>query len=228
MIKLYQFEISTYCQKVSRILHWKRVPYEVVEVPVSKSRSIRAYSPTSKLPAIEHNGKYIYDSTNIAHYLEEQFPNPSLVPAERERQALCHVYEDWADESLYFYMMKLRWLPQNKREWGNALANYDRGIVRFLISRLAPKAVLGILDKQGVGRKSEAVALEDIRRHLNALSITLEKSSFLLGDELTLADISVFVQFDGMNGTAEGKEVIGRYENVKSWMKRVRQLTDGK
>jgi glutathione S-transferase len=227
VIKLYQFELSPFCQKISRILHWKHVPYEVVEVPASKARSIRAYSATSKLPAIEHNGKFIHDSTNIAYYLEEKFPSPTLIPTEREQQALCHVYEDWADESLYFYMMKLRWLPQNKNDWGNALASNDRGIARFLISKLAPKAVLGILDKQGIGRKSEEVALEDIRRHLKALAMVLEKGSFLLGDKLTLADLSVFVQLHCMQGTSEGKEVIASYENVELWMKRVDQLTDG-
>lgn len=226
VIKLYQFELSPFCQKISCILHYKCVPYEIIEVPASKTRSIRAYSPTSKLPAIEYKGKFIYDSTNIAHYLEAQFPSPALIPAESEKRGLCHVYEDWADESLYFYLMKLRWLPQNKAHWGKALAGNDKGVARFMISKLAPMAVLGILDKQGVGRKSEAMALEDIRRHLDSLSMTLEKDSFLLGDTLTLADISVFAQVQGMQGVAEGKEVMAPYESLNLWMKRVDQLTN--
>ena len=34
MITLYQFEISPFCDKVRRVLHWKKVPYEIVEVPL--------------------------------------------------------------------------------------------------------------------------------------------------------------------------------------------------
>ena len=63
--------------------------------------------PFSNIPTILHDGKYINDSTDIAYYLEEIFPDPPLIPQEAKDWAKCHLYEDWADESLNFYMMRL-------------------------------------------------------------------------------------------------------------------------
>jgi glutathione S-transferase len=225
MIKLYQYEVSPYCTKIALILNVKGIPYEVVEVPISKSRTIRRYSPTSKLPTIEHEGRYIDDSTDIAYYLEERFPEPSLIPREAKLFSKCHLYEDWADESLNFYMMKLRWLPQNRRRWAEELAKYDTGLWRWIISKFIDRATLNILDKQGVGRKSEKAALRDIDRHLSAISVDLQENHFLVGDRLSLADISVFSQLKWMYKVNEGKSIIDKYPAINQWRDRVDKAT---
>ena len=109
MIVLHQFEISPFCDKVRRILHVKRIPYEVREVPPSRALTdVRRVNRIGKLPAIEDDGRVIADSTDIAHHLEERFPDPPLLPKHPLERALVHVLEDWADESLYYYEMTLR------------------------------------------------------------------------------------------------------------------------
>ena len=225
MIKLYQYELSPFCSKIALILNVKNVPYETIEVPVSKSGAVKKYSPTSKLPTILHDGRYIDDSTDIAYYLEEVFPDPPLIPKEPKARAKCHVYEDWADESLNFYMMKLRWLPQNRARWAKELAKHDTGLWRWLIASFAARATLNILDKQGIGRKTEAAILIDIDRHMRALSADLHGDRFLAGEQLSLADISVFVQLEWMRENPEGTAAVSKYKNVLQWMDRVRAAT---
>ena len=39
MLTLYQFEISPFCDKARRILHWKKQPYEVHEVSLWQART---------------------------------------------------------------------------------------------------------------------------------------------------------------------------------------------
>ena len=80
MIRLHQFATSPFCDKIRRVLHVKGEPYEVVEVPVSETPSVRKLNPKGKLPVLEHDGRVVADSTDIAHYLEEAFPEPALVP----------------------------------------------------------------------------------------------------------------------------------------------------
>ncbi len=225
MIKLYQYEMSPFCTKVRLILNVKKVPYEVVEVPVSKSGRVKRYSTTSKLPTIEHEGNFVDDSTTIAYYLEQCFPTPALIPRDDRARARCHVYEDWADESLNFYMMKLRWLPQNRQRWAAELAKHDTGLWRWLITRFAARAMLNILDKQGVGRKSEAAVLKDIGRHMSAIAVELQGRDFLLGDQLSLADISVYAQLKWMAENPEGQQAFNSYLNIADWMKRVSAAT---
>ena len=221
MIKLYQFELSPFCTKIALILNLKEVPYQIIEVPLSKSYTVKKYSATSKLPTIEHKGKFIDDSTDIAYYLDEIFPDRPLIPFDEKLWVKCHLYEDWADESLNFYMMKLRWLPQNQDRWSNELAKFDSGLWRWLIKKIASKVTLNILDKQGIGRKSEQTALKDIDRHLRALSIDLRDSHFLVGDELSLADISVYAQLVWIRENPEGKAAIDAHQNIMQWMERV-------
>lgn len=221
MIRLYQYELSPFCTKVALILNVKGIPYETEDVPLSKSQTVKRYSPTSKLPTIEHEGKFIDDSTNIAYYLEDKFPEPPLIPKEGKLFSKCHLYEDWADESLNFYMMKLRWLPQNREQWAKELAKYDKGLWHWIIPKIIAKATLNILDKQGIGRKSEEAALEDIDRHMKAIAAELEDSAFLVDDQLTLADISVFSQIKWIYKNNEGKSIIDRYPTVNEWRERV-------
>ena len=37
------------------------------------TRKIKQFNPTGKLPALEHNGRFVNDSTDIAYYLESGF-----------------------------------------------------------------------------------------------------------------------------------------------------------
>lgn len=89
MIALHQFEISPYCDKIRRVLHVKRQPYTVVEVPLTRAASIAKKNPARKLPLLEHDGVIVADSTDIAHYLERVFPEPALVPKDARLAALC-------------------------------------------------------------------------------------------------------------------------------------------
>lgn len=225
MITLYQYELSPFCNKVMLILNYKNIDYSIINMSVAKSRRVREFSATAKLPCIDHQGQYINDSTDIAHYLEQHFPEPGLIPTDSKLQSLCHVYEDWADESLNFYMMTLRWLPQNRQRWSQELGKYDSGIVRWLIQKFAHRATLDILDKQGVGRKSEEQILKDIHRHLASIDSAIESSEYILGDTISLADISIYTQLYWMNKNPEGELAIARYPNLIKWMGRVKTLT---
>jgi len=221
VIKLYQYELSPFCTKVALILNVKNISYEVVEVPLSESQKVKRYSPTAKLPTIEYEGRFVDDSTDIVYFLEDKYPEPSLVPKVENESARCHIYEDWADESLNFYMMKLRWLPQNRDRWSNELAKHDRGMWQWIISKFVAKATLKILDKQGIGRKTEEAALQDLNRHIQAISTDLNKRCFLIGELLSIADISVYAQLKWIYEIPEGKSVIDKYQNVLEWLERV-------
>jgi glutathione S-transferase len=225
MIKLYHFEMSPFCTKVELMMNAKRIPYEIEYVSCAQHGSVKTYSVTGKLPAIDHDGKIINDSTEIAYYLDEKFPDTPLVPTEDQLWAKCHFYEDWSDESLNFYMMKLRWLPQNREHWAKELVKRDRGLIRWFMTRFAAKMVLKTLDKQGTGRKSEAAALKDIDRHLRALSIDLQGNDFLVGKRLSVADISIYSQLLWVRKIPEGDAAVRIYPNILSWMKRLDSAT---
>jgi glutathione S-transferase len=225
VITLHQFEISPFCDKVRRILHYKGVPYEVHEVAPSRAALIRK-NPTRKLPFIEHDGLVVSDSTDIAHHLERAFPEPPLVPRDPRQRALCHVFEDWADESLYFHEVLLRFtLPHNAARWLPKLLEHEPAILRRVSAPLIPALLRRQLASQGLGRKPLAAALADLERHLDALDDVLVGGEWLVGDTICLGDIAVFCQLDCVRGSDEGAERIERRARVAQWMAKVDAAT---
>jgi glutathione S-transferase len=224
MIVLHQFEISPFCDKIRRVLHVKRVPYEIREVPLVAAATprLRKISPTGKVPCLEHDGRFLSDSTDIAHYLEARFPDPPLVPTDPRLRGLCHALEDWADESLYFYEMLLRFsLPHNAKRWVPVLAKNDPAIVRAAAPAVVPGTIKGTLRAQGLGKKSLATVLADLDRHLDAIDGMLQGGAWLVADRVTLADLSVFAQLFCIRGADEGAAAIAARQRVGVWMDRV-------
>ncbi len=227
MVTLYQFEISPFCDKIRRVLHVKGVDYTTREISMQDAvTKVRKVNPVGKLPAIEHEGRRFGDSTDIAYYLEERFPEPRLLPSDPRERALCHVLEDWADESLYFYEMFLRFtLGHNAARWVPLLCANDSEIVSRAARFVIPRHMKAILVKQGLGRKSRKQVMADLRRHFEALDGMLSTGPWLVGSSMTLADIAVFVQFACICGTKEGAATLTDFERVGLWMQRVETAT---
>ena len=222
MIRLHQFEISPFCDKIRRVLHLKGQRYEVVEVPLTRALQISKVNPTGKLPALEHDGRLVADSTDIAAYLEETFPEPPLLPADPAARALCHVLEDWADESLYFYEMTLRFTrPHNARRFTPELVAHDPPWFQRLAGPMVPWLMRRTTRTQGVGRKNPAQLETDVARHVAAIAGLLGGRDWLVGDSITLADLSVFAQLGCIAATDEGTKLVGASPEVGAWLARV-------
>ncbi len=226
MIRLHQFELSPFCDKIRRALAWKRVPCEIVEVPLSKSLFVRRINRIGKLPTLEHDGRFIADSTEIARHLERAFPDPPLLPKDPQQRALAHVFEDWADESLYFYEMRLRFtLPHNAARWIPVLAAHDPPWMQRLAPFLVPRLMRGILSRQGIGRHPIEAVLRETEAHVRALEDWLAGRSWLVGDALSIADLAVFAQLFAIRGADEGAALIAAAPAVTAWMTRVDEAT---
>ena len=227
MITLYQFEISPFCDKVRRILNVKHVPYRIEEVPPTKTLSVvRKLNPAGKLPFITDDGRTVADSTDIAYYLDERYPEPRLIPDDPRQRALCHVLEDWADESLYFYEMRLRFtLPHNARRFIPELVKYESALVQRTAPLAMPRVLRRTVASQGVGKKPLEIVLRDVERHLDAVQGLLGTSDWLLGDRLSLADISVFAQLFCIRASDEGGRMVAVRPTLAVWLDRVALAT---
>jgi glutathione S-transferase len=228
MLKLYQFEISPFCEKVKRVMNVKKVSYEVIEVPMLAflRGQAKRLSPANKLPAIQDGDVTLADSTDIVEYLEEKYPEPHVFPIVPEESAMCHVLEDWADESLYFYEFHLRFgVPANAKQWAPELLKHDPAWFRTLGARMIPRAAVKATRAQGLGRKSPKQIERDLARHVDAIDGLLGDRRWLVGKSLTIADIAVFTMLRCIGGTPEGEAALARQKDVRRWMKRVDEAT---
>ena len=229
MLTIHQYHMSPFNEKLRRMLRYKGVPFEERFWLISEQREVRKHNPTGKLPAVEHDGRWICDSTDAAHYIEEVFPSPALIPAAADQRALVHILEDWADESLYFYEMHMRFTVDNKWQ-GNIARMLEREgwLLKSVLAGRFPgmirKGIRKITATQGIGRKSEDQLLIDCRRHIEAVDGLLGQGDWLL-DELTLADLSVYGMLQAFRDAELLLGLLQAHPVVIAWMERVERAT---
>jgi glutathione S-transferase len=81
MVRLYQFASSPYCAKVRKILDYKGLDYEIVEVDYLERHELLIASGQLMVPALTFaSGETLTDSDAIAMALEERHPEPAIFP----------------------------------------------------------------------------------------------------------------------------------------------------
>ena len=102
--KLYQFLGSPFCAKVRKLLAFKGVEFEVVEVDYLERKELLLASGQITVPAVTlDNGETIVDSARIAMRLEELYPEPTIFPAgwRGMHVVLADYIDNHLEESVY-------------------------------------------------------------------------------------------------------------------------------
>jgi glutathione S-transferase len=198
--------------KVRAILDYKQIDYEPVR-PLAARGKLRTRG-TGKVPAIEIDGAFITDSTDIAHALEQRFPNPPLFPSTDRERGLCHVIEEWADESLYFLGLYYRWFEPEGRK--PVVAVFGSSLKGRIIYRHYVKLILTQLKGQGTLRKTSEHVLRDLERNLDAAEQLLTPGPYVLGETPYLCDFALWGQLKYLSRTPAGGALIrGRPEIMR-------------
>jgi glutathione S-transferase len=94
-----RFWISPFVFSCYVTLKEKGVPFDVVELALDRKETNRpdyvAHTLTAKVPALEHDGFWLAESSAILEYLEELFPSPRVLPADRQERARARQILSW-------------------------------------------------------------------------------------------------------------------------------------
>lgn len=219
-LRLYDWPVSPFCHKVRAVLAHKGLAFE--RVPALQHRAeIKRRGKIGKVPALELDGEFLVDSTDIVHALERRFPATPVLPPDAAARARCHVIEDWCDESLYFLGLYFHWREPSGRRAAHELFS------RTLLGRLSFWPIwLRInrqLDGQGTGRKSEAQIRTDLARHLDAIEAMLERE-WLLGDGPWLCDFSLMAQLVYLSRAAALSQAFADRPRINAFLARMKTL----
>jgi glutathione S-transferase len=226
MITLYQFASSPFSEKIRRVLQYKLLPYVINEADRRRPEDYLHVSPYGKFPAIDDDGHTVHDSSDIVIYLDDRYPDKLLIPRKKEEAALAHIIEDWADESLYFYEITMR------ASWEHNARRILPAVLPTLPAELSEEAALefilstarSVSQVQGIGRKSKSHVVMDVERHFRSLDTMLCSRDWLVGNSISVADISVIAQINCLAFAEEVESIIKSSPNVSSWMSRVNTL----
>lgn len=221
---LYQYEISPFCAKVRRVLQLKGLDYEVRNIGALTTQlgGVKRLSPQGKLPVLEFGGERLADSSLIVRELERRFPAVApLLPDDEQQRAQVHLWEDWADESLYFLEVYLRFaVKENRNYWAGRVCAADPAWFATIARPIVPATMMKQLKAQGMGRKSLAQVLAELDQHLQMLNALLHEREWLVGEQITLADIAVAVQLQAIAATPQGQKALQGYPRLQLWLAR--------
>lgn len=210
----YDWPYSPFCMKVRAILEHKSIDYETVNPLAARGKLKR--SGTGKVPAVEIDGAFVTDSTDIAYALEDRFPDPPLLPDNVHERGLSHAIEDWADESLYFLGLYYRWFELEGRK--PVAAVFGQSLKGQLAYRYYLRLILRQLKGQGTLRKSREHVRRDLERNLHAAENLLTPGPFALGQSPYLCDFALWGQLTYLARTPVGGASISKRPVIMSFL----------
>lgn len=180
---LLQFSTSHYCRKARLALGYKRINYKIENLTpglhILKVKPLTGLTTLPVLlPQIEGQPQAIADSTKIFQFLETYQPEPPLFLPNHEQQTEAWMLEDWLDESI-----------------GTATRfvyyQFRAGEGKQIDPSLSSQMVIGVVRKQyGINNATVELATNRLAIALEVLSIRWQKSDYLVGSSLSVADIA--------------------------------------
>lgn len=124
-IQLYESPTSSNCQRVKVVLEEKKLPYQSVRINLRKGEQKNPeylkINPYGKVPAIVDDATVVYESCIIAEYLDDKYPEPSLMPKDPAQRVKIRILTDYGVIHLFTTHRALRdelIKPENERDSG--------------------------------------------------------------------------------------------------------------
>jgi glutathione S-transferase len=152
-------------------------------------------------------------------------PAPPLFDPDPAVAARQRFLEDWSDESLYWYVMALRWTDVNaKAAAAQVLAELPLpALVRPLLGLVLPRRIRSQAVAQGLVRLPLEVLLDELGRRFDELLVWLGDRPFLFSDRVGAADLAVFGQLNTLASgpTPQGAALVAARPALAAWVRRV-------
>lgn len=162
---LYGADYSVYVRIARLALAEKHVGYDLVPVDIFAAGGppdwYRAVHPFSKIPAFEHDGLTLFETSAIARYVDEAFEGPVLQPV----------------------------LPRERAVMNQIVGLLDAYTYRTLVWDIYVETVSKPRDGKTQDETVVSAALPRAEACLAALAALKSPGSWLLGAQLTLADL---------------------------------------
>jgi glutathione S-transferase len=197
-MKLYGAALSPFVRKTRVFMQHKGIDFEAVHVdPNNPPDDYAKINPLKRIPALEHDGRFLADSAVICQYLERIHPDSPLYPSDPYEYARCLWFEKFADYEV-------------ARDC--TFAVFRNRIVMRLIGKECNEELV---------QKALAEKVPPLFEYLNG---ELEGREFLVGDQMSIADIALASQL--VNFSHGGEKVCpDSYPNLAAHTARMHELT---
>ncbi|MGH7089567.1 MAG: glutathione S-transferase family protein [Stellaceae bacterium] len=228
MLKVYSYVNSICTQKVFITLAEKGLGYTTQNVDLFRNEQFSpAYlkiNPKGVVPALDHDGRVVIESTLICEYLDECFPASRLVPEDPFLRARMRLWSKAVDEQLFeatrelsfsaMFRERMRSMTEEQRQ--GRYRNVGDSVKRARLISTYEEGVDSPYVFQGIGAFD--MAFEKMEKDLSAAG------PWLLGARLSLADIGM-MPFVARMAYLDLLEVwIGERPAMRDWWARAQRL----
>jgi glutathione S-transferase len=184
---------SVYTRAVIMALMEKRVEHEVIHIDMDarehKAPAHLARHPFGMLPAFEHNEFKIYETGPILHYIDDAFPGARLTPNDIHRR------------------IRAEQIIRVINCYGYRPIVWDIFVPRTFTKPGEP-----------VDEAAIAAAVPAAEQSLKAIQdLMMNPDPFLVGRQISLADLLLESVMHYFAGTPEGKRILPLYPKLRAW-----------
>jgi len=189
---LYGPALSTYVRTVRLALEEKGVDYNLVEIdflqgPMPAEQIER--QPFARVPAFEHDGFQLYETTAICRYVDEAFDGPSLQPGNVQERARMNQIISVLDSY-----------------------TYPCTVGQLVIQRLVMPMLGNQPDEAAITE-----ALPEITTCMQTLASLRGSNTYLAGNQLSLADLHFAPIYDYFRNTPESVPILEVNPGLVDW-----------
>jgi glutathione S-transferase len=95
LIRCLRIPFSTNVERVALAAGYKGVPIEWIDIDPGDRSYAEELSGQPLVPVLTAGDEVVSDSARILDWLEERFPEPSLVPSDAAQRAEVRIFADW-------------------------------------------------------------------------------------------------------------------------------------
>ncbi len=194
MNRLFHVPLSPFCRKVRLSLAEKKIEVELVQEKYwEQDPDFMRRNPAGKVPVLKIDGRTLSESAPICEYLEEAYPEPSLMPKDKDARYEVRRLVSWFDDKFHHEVTsKLLYERVNKKITGE-----------------------GYPDSKNV--KSGA---QKIKYHLDYMAWLLDQRRWLAGDLMSLADFAAAAHLSSLDYISDVDW--NRSSVVKDWYAKIK------
>ncbi|MGQ0537264.1 MAG: glutathione S-transferase family protein [Methanobacteriota archaeon] len=207
--RLFYLRPSHYCEKARAILSFKKIPFELVNVPYGDHQAVIKASGQDYVPFIEVAGEKGVLWPDVADWAEKAKPDPTIYP--NGTRAEARVFENWAhqvvEEEVWKYVVSdmVKTFSDPQERWV---------FEEMQLRKRGPLEIMATRKPEFLGGVKHVCGLAEDR---------LASKAYLLGDKPSLADFALFGALHPLG--LSGNEIPKEFGALRKWHQRVAKLS---
>ena len=197
-VTLFHWWGSTCSRKARMALNEKGVRWESRHIDLHDFENWEPWyveiHPNGVVPALDHDGRIVFESNALMEYVDDVFDGPKLKPDDAWERARMRVWMDWSEHVLHRNMHLISHNRAHAHRWGEYEQIYGRALLLEKIQNqpdLQRRADEIHHAEHGIDEAAIAFAADRIDDKLALMERTLSDHAWLTGDTFSLADMAV-------------------------------------